>query len=47
MVDYMESTEATGELPLYEPDTYKQALEGGTVPARIFDKQIRKINRMT
>jgi enoyl-CoA hydratase len=33
MVDYMESTEATGELPLYEPDTYKQALEGGTVPA--------------
>ncbi|WP_406281143.1 enoyl-CoA hydratase/isomerase family protein [Nocardia sp. NBC_00881] len=34
MLDYMESTESTGELPLYNPDIYKQALELGTVPAR-------------
>jgi enoyl-CoA hydratase len=27
MLDYMETTDATGELPLYNPDTYKQALE--------------------
>lgn len=32
MLDYMDSTDATGELPLYNPDTYKQALETGTVP---------------
>ena len=33
MVDYMESTEATGGLPLYDPDIYKRALEDGTVPS--------------
>jgi enoyl-CoA hydratase/carnithine racemase len=32
MLDYMETTDATGELPLYEPDTYAQALASGTVP---------------
>jgi enoyl-CoA hydratase len=32
MLEYMDTTDATGELPLYEPDTYKQALESGTVP---------------
>jgi enoyl-CoA hydratase len=32
MLDYMETTDATGELPLYEPDIYKQALESGSVP---------------
>jgi len=34
MLDYMETTESTGELPLYNPDTYKRALESGTVPGR-------------
>ena len=34
MLDYMETTDATGELPLYNPDTYKQALESGRVPGR-------------
>jgi enoyl-CoA hydratase len=33
MLDYMASTEATGELPLYDPDTYAEALESGHVPA--------------
>jgi enoyl-CoA hydratase/carnithine racemase len=35
MLDYLattEATEATGELPLYHPDTYAQALETGRVP---------------
>ncbi|MBF6148880.1 enoyl-CoA hydratase/isomerase family protein [Nocardia nova] len=32
MLDYMHSTEATGELPLYNPDIYQQALKLGTVP---------------
>jgi enoyl-CoA hydratase/carnithine racemase len=32
MLDYMADTDATGELPLYNPDTYKQALESGSVP---------------
>ncbi|MBC2644233.1 MULTISPECIES: enoyl-CoA hydratase/isomerase family protein [unclassified Rhodococcus (in: high G+C Gram-positive bacteria)] len=32
MLDYLETTAATGELPLYNPDTYKQALEAGRVP---------------
>ena len=32
MLDYLASTEATGELPLYQPDTYAQALESGRVP---------------
>ncbi|MFI6362154.1 enoyl-CoA hydratase/isomerase family protein [Nocardia sp. NPDC050630] len=34
MLDYMQSTESNGELPLYNPDIYKQALELGTVPGR-------------
>ena len=31
MLDYLATTEATGELPLYRPDTYAQALESGRV----------------
>jgi len=26
------TTQITGELPLYRPDTYRQALESGRVP---------------
>ncbi|MFD5538046.1 enoyl-CoA hydratase/isomerase family protein [Streptomyces sp. NPDC127079] len=32
MLDYMDTTDATGELPLYRPDTYAEALASGTVP---------------
>jgi enoyl-CoA hydratase/carnithine racemase len=32
MLDYLATTEATGELPLYRQDTYAQALESGRVP---------------
>jgi enoyl-CoA hydratase/carnithine racemase len=32
MLDYMASTEALGELPLYDPDIYEQALAAGYVP---------------
>jgi len=32
MRDYLASTEATGELPLYHGDTYARALEAGRVP---------------
>ncbi|GAA4024630.1 enoyl-CoA hydratase/isomerase family protein [Streptomyces plumbiresistens] len=31
MLDYMETTDATGELPFYRPDTYAQALTSGSV----------------
>lgn len=34
MLDYLETTESTGELPLYNRDIYKRALESGTVPRR-------------
>jgi enoyl-CoA hydratase/carnithine racemase len=34
MLDYLASTQATGELPLYQPDTYARALEEGRVPGR-------------
>jgi enoyl-CoA hydratase/carnithine racemase len=34
MIDYLATTEATGELPLYNPDTYARALESGRVPGR-------------
>ncbi|WSD92435.1 enoyl-CoA hydratase/isomerase family protein [Streptomyces canus] len=34
MLDYMETTDASGELPLYRPDTYAQALASGSVPGR-------------
>jgi enoyl-CoA hydratase/carnithine racemase len=34
MLDYLATTEATGELPLYNPDTYARALESGRVPGR-------------
>ena len=32
MLDYLATTEATGELPLYQGDTYARALEAGRVP---------------
>lgn len=32
MLDYMATTDATGELPLYTPGVYDEALEAGTVP---------------
>ncbi|MES5823727.1 enoyl-CoA hydratase/isomerase family protein [Streptomyces sp. RG80] len=32
MLDYIATTEATGELPLYRPDTYAEALTSGSVP---------------
>jgi enoyl-CoA hydratase/carnithine racemase len=32
MRQYLSDTEATGELPLYRPDTYARALEAGRVP---------------
>jgi enoyl-CoA hydratase len=32
MLDYMEATEATGELPLYSGDAFDRALESGAVP---------------
>jgi enoyl-CoA hydratase len=32
MLDYMATTEAAGELPLYSPGVYTEALEAGTVP---------------
>jgi enoyl-CoA hydratase/carnithine racemase len=32
MVSYLADTESTGELPLYSPDTYAQALESGRAP---------------
>ena len=32
MREYLATTQATGELPLYHPDTYTQALESGRVP---------------
>jgi enoyl-CoA hydratase/carnithine racemase len=32
MLDYLATTDATGELPLYDPDTYARALESGRVP---------------
>lgn len=32
MLDYMATTDATGELPLYSPGVYAEALEAGTVP---------------
>ncbi|MGB8794026.1 MAG: enoyl-CoA hydratase/isomerase family protein, partial [Mycobacterium sp.] len=35
MLDYLASTEANGELPLYHGDTYARALEAGRVPGHI------------
>ena len=34
LLDYLATTDATGELPLYNPDTYARALESGRVPGR-------------
>ena len=34
MIDYLATTDATGELPLYNPDTYARALKSGRVPGR-------------
>ncbi|MDH6431930.1 enoyl-CoA hydratase [Streptomyces sp. SAI-144] len=42
MLDYMETTDATGELPLYRPDTYAQALASGSVPGRRSAKTTRR-----
>ncbi|MFF6787079.1 enoyl-CoA hydratase-related protein [Streptomyces sp. NPDC012510] len=42
MLDYMETTEATGELPLYNPDTYAQALASGSVPGHRSTKTTRR-----
>jgi enoyl-CoA hydratase/carnithine racemase len=42
MLDYMETTDATGELPLYNPDTYTQALEAGHVPSRRSTKGVSR-----
>ena len=39
MLDYLATTEATGELPLYRPDTYAQALESGRVPRAGLDQR--------
>jgi hypothetical protein len=33
MLQYLADTESTGELPLYRPDTYAQALASGRLPA--------------
>jgi hypothetical protein len=33
MLQYLSDTDSTGELPLYRPDTYAQALASGRVPA--------------
>jgi hypothetical protein len=33
MRQYLADIESTGELPLYNADTYAQALESGRVPA--------------
>ena len=33
MLQYLSDIESTGELPLYRPDTYAQALASGRVPA--------------
>jgi hypothetical protein len=34
MLGYLATTDATGALPLYNPDTYARALESGRVPGR-------------
>jgi hypothetical protein len=34
MIDDLATTDSTGELPLYNPDTYARALESGRVPRR-------------
>jgi hypothetical protein len=30
MIAYIERTEATGDLPLYDPEAYEQTLEAGS-----------------
>ncbi|WP_405476133.1 enoyl-CoA hydratase/isomerase family protein [Streptomyces sp. NBC_00009] len=42
MLDYIATTEATGELPLYNPDTYAQALASGSVPRHRSTKTERR-----
>ena len=34
MVAYLERTEVTGDLPLYDPQAYEQALEAGSFGRR-------------
>ncbi|MFC7501497.1 enoyl-CoA hydratase/isomerase family protein [Nocardioides sp. CPCC 206347] len=43
MLDYMATTEATSELPLYSPGIYEEALEAGAVPGMRASKE--KVNR--
>jgi hypothetical protein len=42
MLDYMKTTDVTGELPLYNPDTYAQALASGSVPGHRSTKTTRR-----
>ncbi|MEU5891847.1 enoyl-CoA hydratase/isomerase family protein [Streptomyces sp. NPDC047461] len=42
MLDYIATTDATGELPLYDPDTYEQALTLGSVPGHRSTKTTRR-----
>ena len=39
MLEYLADIESTGELPLYQPDTYAHALESGRVPAVGIDQR--------
>ena len=39
MLRYLATTDATGELPLYDPDTYAQSLELGQVPGTTATKR--------
>ena len=34
MIEYLATTDATGELPLYNPDTYARGLASGRAPDR-------------
>jgi enoyl-CoA hydratase/carnithine racemase len=34
MIDYLAATDSTGELPIYNPETYARALETGSLPGR-------------
>jgi enoyl-CoA hydratase/carnithine racemase len=45
MLDYLATTDATGELPLYDTDTYARALEAGRVPNRRSTNGVRGNDR--
>lgn len=34
MLDYLKATDTNGELPIYDPDMYANALEAGSLPGR-------------